>query len=109
MRTVLGVALVVGVVVAIATPAFADRLVIPDPNPTPYSAYASQAVERPWDRQMPEAQLHEQPIGKLIAAKLGFGEGSAELFRYRMDNGPSNRAQLDGLIDGGGIRLKLSW
>jgi hypothetical protein len=109
MRAVLTVAIVVGAVVAVATPAFADGLVIPAPNPTPYAAYASQAIERPWDNQQPQAQLHEQPIGQLIATKLGFGEGSAELFRYHMENSSSEHAQLDGLIDGGGIRLKLSW
>ena len=45
----------------------------------------------------------------MLAARFGLAEGTAELFRYRMDNSASEHAQLDGLIDGGGIRLKLSW
>ena len=109
MRALGILAVSVGAVIALATPALADRLIIPDANPEPYSAYASQAIERPWDHQIPETQLHEQPIGELLATKLGFGEGSAELFRYRLENAPSTRTQLDGVVDGGGIRLKLSW
>ena len=44
-----------------------------------------------------------------IAAKLGLVEGSAELFRYRVEDAPSNKTVLDGAIDGGGIRFRLSW
>jgi hypothetical protein len=89
--------------------ASAARLVIPDSNPEPYSAYSMQAIEQPWRTQQPETQLHEQPIGELLAARLGLAEGSAELFRYNLENAPSTRTQLDGVIDGGGIRLKLTW
>jgi hypothetical protein len=96
-------------VFAVAGPASAARLVIPDSNPEPYSAYATQAIEQPWHSQQPETQLHEQPIGELLAARLGLAEGSAELFRYNLENAPSTRTQLDGVIDGGGIRLKLTW
>ncbi len=94
---------------AAAGPASAARLVIPDSNPEPYSAYATHAIEQPWTSQRPETQLHEQPIGEIIAARLGLAEGSAELFRYNLENAPSTRTQLDGVIDGGGIRLKLTW
>ncbi|HEY4944476.1 MAG TPA: hypothetical protein VII56_23810 [Rhizomicrobium sp.] len=90
-------------------PASAARLVMPDNNPAPYAAYASKAIEQPWSPQRPEMELHEQPFGELIAARLGFAQGSAELFRYRLENAPSTRTQLDGMIDGGGIKLKLTW
>jgi hypothetical protein len=109
MRVLLALAVLIGTALAAAAPASAARLVIPDANPTSYSAYASQAIEQPWNSQRPEPQLHEQPLGELLATRLGFAQGSAELFRYRLDNAPSTRAQLDGVIDGGGIRLKLTW
>src|ERR1700712_3029297 len=92
-----------------AGPVCAAPIVMPDSNPEPYSAYASKAIEQPWLPQRADTQLREQPLGEVLAARFGLAEGSAELFRYNVENGPSTRAQLDGVIDGGGIRLKLSW
>ena len=109
MRTGSFVMIVFSAAIGAAGPACAARLVMPDNNPAPYSAYASRTIEQPWLPQQPEPQLREQPIGEILAARLGFAQGSAELFRYHLENGPSTRAQLDGVIDGGGLRLKLSW
>ena len=109
MRSGSVIVLALTAALAAGGPASAARLVIPDSNPEPYSAYATRAIEQPWNSQRPETQLHEQPIGELLAARLGLAEGSAELFRYNLENAPSTRTQLDGVIDGGGIRLKLTW
>src|SRR5271154_6967966 len=107
MRTRSRVLIALSAAFAAAAPASAARFVMPpDENSPPYAAYASKAIEQPWAPQRPDLELHEQPFGELIAARLGFAEGSAELFRYRLENAPSARTQLDGLVDGGGIKLK---
>ena len=74
-----------------------------------YSAYLSQPIERPWSPQRPDAQLVERPIGDVIAMKLGIVRGSAQLFRFHLENAPSSATELRGQIDGGGIKLKLDW
>ena len=109
MRTGSLALIVLSVAFGVAGPASAARFVMSDNSPAPYSAYASQAIEQPWQPQRPDTELHEQPLGEVLATRLGLVEGSAELFRYRLENAPSTRTQLDGLIDGGGIKLKLSW
>jgi hypothetical protein len=53
--------------------------------------------------------LVEHPIGDIIAMKLGIAQGSAQLFRFRLENAPSNATELRGQIDGAGIKLKLNW
>src|ERR1700742_64364 len=108
MRVLRRAALAVGMAAGLAAPAGAAQLVMPSPQPESYQAYSSQAIQHPWDSQTPKAQLVEKPVGEIIAARLGFAEGSAELFRYHLENAPSSRTQLDGLVDGGGIKLKLS-
>jgi len=96
-------------VTAAASPACAARLNITDDNSVAWSAYSAKQIEQPWAPQRPEAQLTELHIADLIAAKLGMATGSAELFRYRLENAPSSSTILRGQIDGGGVRLKLSW
>ena len=54
-------------------------------------------------------RLTEKPVGELIAARLGLANGRAELFRFRVENAPSDKTMLDGVFDGGGIKLKLTW
>jgi|SRR4029079_13328287 hypothetical protein len=93
----------------VATEASAARLNIPDDNGVHYSAYFSKAIEQPWAPQRPEAELSEQHLADIVATKLGVARGSAELFRYRLENAPSNATVLRGQIDGGGIKLKLTW
>jgi hypothetical protein len=41
--------------------------------------------------------------------KLGIAQGSAQLFRFRLENAPSNSTELRGQIDGAGIKIKLNW
>lgn len=100
-------ALLIGL--AFAAPACAAGLVMPGATPETYQAYETQAVSQPWSSQQPNARLVERPIGEIIATRLGIAKGSAELFRYHLENAPSARTQIYGLVDGGGIKLKLSW
>jgi hypothetical protein len=109
MRTAFHVAVLVGSALCAATPACAVSLYIPNDFNGAYSAYASQPIERPWAPQHPEAQLVEQPIGDIIAMKLGIAKGSAQLFHFRLENAPSSATELRGQIDGAGIKLKLNW
>ena len=99
----------IGAALSAATPACAARLDIPDDNSVAWAAYSSKQIEQPWAPQRPEPQLSEMHIADLIAAKLGVARGSAELFRYRLENAPSSSTILHGQIDGGGVRLKLTW
>lgn len=109
MRTPLYFAILLVTAAAAASPACAARLTIPDDNRVAWSAYSSSQIEQPWSTQRPEAQLTEMHIADLIAAKLGVATGSAELFRYRLENAPSSSTVIRGQIDGGGVRLKLTW
>lgn len=92
-----------------AGPACAAQLRIPDAEPTPATAYSTPAIAEPWAGQRAVPVMKERPIGELIATRLGLVEGSAELFRYRVENAPSGTTMLDGVVDGGGIKLKLTW
>jgi hypothetical protein len=94
--------------VAAANGALADPLVLQE-RPATVAAYAAKPVEQPWQPERPLPTLNQQPIGELIATRLGIAEGSAELFRFRVENAPSDKTMLDGVIDGGGIKLKLTW
>ena len=87
----------------------AASLTFPAGSNVAYSAYSAKAIEQPWAPQRPDVQLSEQHIADLVAARLGIAKGSAELFRYRLENAPSNATVLRGQIDGAGIRLKFSW
>ncbi len=109
MRTPLIIAFLLVTAVAAASPACAAKLNIRDDNSVAWSAYSSNQIEQPWAPQRPESQLTELRIADLIAAKLGVARGSAELFRYRLENAPSSSTILRGQIDGGGVRLKLTW
>ena len=109
MRTVVNVSILLGTAIFAATPVCAATLNIPNDFHAAYSAYASQPIERPWAPQRPEPQLVEHPIGDIIAMKLGIAQGSAQLFRFRLENAPSNATVLRGQIDGAGIKLKLNW
>jgi hypothetical protein len=109
MRTPLHIALPMGFALAAASPACAARLVIPTDNTVAWPAYSSRQIEQPWATQRQEAQLTERRIADLIATRLGVAQGSAELFRYRLENALSSSTIIKGQIDGGGIRLKLNW
>ena len=85
-------------------------IVMPDANPAAnFSAYHAQRIEQPWTGEQPTTRIAEQPIGEVISRRLGLVDGSAQLFRYQVQGAPSDKTVLDGAIDGGGIRLKLSW
>jgi hypothetical protein len=92
-----------------AGPAAAGGFVIPEQKPAHFDAYASPVIAHPWVDERPEPRLKETPLGDLIATRIGLVNGSAELFRYRVEDAPSEKTVLDGMIDGGGIKLKLSW
>ena len=109
MRTRSYVSLLLGAALFAAAPARAADLSIPSDFHGAYSAYSSQPIERPWTPQRPEAQLVEHPIGDIIAMKLGIAQGSAQLFRFRLENAPSSATELRGQIDGAGIKIKLNW
>ncbi len=94
---------------AIAGPASAAELVMPDAKPVYANAYDRPEIAQPWASEQPNLKLTERPIGELIAVRLGLADGQAELFSYHLENAPSDKTMLDGVIDGGGVRLKLTW
>jgi hypothetical protein len=110
MRRKAHILLACGAVLTASGPACAGQLVIPDANsPTAYRAYTTRSVEQPWAPSPHIPVLVQTPVANLIAAQLGFAEGHAELFRYRVEDAPSAKTVFDGTIAGGGIRLRLSW
>jgi hypothetical protein len=96
-----------GTALTAATPACAARLILPDEANPLYATLPP--ADQVWQPQRPETRLVERPIADLIATRLGLVKGSAELFRYHLVNAPTNNAMLRGQIDGGGIKLKLTW
>ncbi len=93
-----------------AAEARAAVLFIPETKPAANTAaYNAPRIEQPWVGETPVARVAEQPIGEVISRRRGLVDGSAELFRYRVEGAPSNKTMLDGVIDGGGIKLKLTW
>jgi len=96
-------------IAAMAGPADAAALVMPDAKPVYTSAYDRPEIAQPWVSEQPSLKLTERPVGELIAVKLGLADGQAELFSYRLENAPSDKTVLNGVIDGGGVRLKLTW
>jgi hypothetical protein len=109
MRTPIAVVAFLGSALCAAGPSCAAGLYIPNDFHAAYSAYGSQPIEQPWAPHRPEPQLVEHPIGDIIAMKLGIAKGSAQLFRFRLENAPSSSTELRGQIDGAGIKLKLNW
>jgi len=85
----------------------AAQLVIFEPKPVFYSTFSGPPP--PWIHEQPDLRLTEKPVGEIIALKLGFAEGRAELFRFHLENAPSDKTMLDGAVDGGGLKLKLTW
>jgi hypothetical protein len=88
----------------------ASGLVIPDANsPAAYRTYATQPPDQPWAPASHVPVQVQTPVAGLIAAQLGLVQGRVELFRYRVENAPSAKTVFNGTIDGGGIRVRLSW
>ena len=100
--------LMVSAALLAASAARARPLIMPQDKPVHFDAYNTPRIEQPWVNQVPDSRLAEKPIGDALRARLGIGDGSAELFRFEED-GPSNHAVLDGVVSGGGIKLKLNW
>lgn len=96
-------------VLAASGPVCAAPLRMPDERPSGFEAYSSPQIAEPWAGQRAVPVMRERPIGELIATRLGLVEGSAELFRYRVENAPSDATMFNGVVDGGGIKLKLTW
>lgn len=109
MRAPVKFAVAVGALGMVSAGACAEPVVIVNHNPATYYAFAAGSNEPPWEPRHPHLRLVERPIGELIAAKLGFARGNAELFRYQLEDAPSKSTRLDGMIEGAGIKLKISW
>jgi hypothetical protein len=104
------VALLLGTAAVVAaTPACAQRMTIADDNmPAFYQAYNSQATTPSLLSPM-NSRLVERPLAEIILTRLGIAEGKVVLFRYRLEDAPSQATVLNGVVDGGGFKLKLSW
>ena len=109
MRALAKCCVLFGAVLAGSTGATAAELTIVINTPVFRIDVPSQMVEQPWVSQQLTSQLVERPVADIISTKLGIGEGRVEFFRYRLENAPSNATVLDGVVDGGGIKLKLTW
>ncbi|HJW41253.1 MAG TPA: hypothetical protein VJ476_08500 [Rhizomicrobium sp.] len=105
MRAVLTVSAVLAA--ASGGPAAAAQLVLPEPKPVFSDTYSEPSP--PWIHEQPNFALTEKPVGEIIAIKLGFAEGRAELFRYNLEDASSEKTTLDGVVEGGGLKLKLTW
>ena len=71
--------------------------------------YTPPLGERSFQEQQPEERVRETPVADIIATRLGLTDGTVELFRYRTDNGTADGRNFDGVVDGGGLKLKLTW
>lgn len=109
MRALIQIALSLGVLTASTLSASGVQIEIVDNHGATHDVLSVQPVERPWTWQRPSSNLVERPVADLLSAKLGLGEGKVELFRYRLEDAPSNATILDGVVDGAGIKLKLKW
>ena len=107
MPTLLAVLLCL--VLGAAGPACAERLIIPDETAALPAALYADRFDQPWAPRHPQPTLVERPIAEVIAMKLGLVQGSAQLFRFRLENAPSKATILRGEINGGGVRLRLTW
>ncbi len=90
-----------------STAAQAAALVIPNAQPLP--ARAEPSAETAWTGRLPIVPPQARPVGDVIAARLGIAGGHAELFRIRVEEAPSDKTVLDGVVDGRGFKLKLTW
>jgi len=95
--------------VLVAAPALAQRVTIADDRPALYSAYSLQTIEPPWIPRRQSPLLVGRPLADVVSTKLGIAEGRVELFRYSLENAQSNATVVDGVVNGAGIRLRLSW
>lgn len=86
-------------------PACAAPLVMPVYKPALDQFQTGQTPEG----RRADFHLTERPVGEVIAIRLGIAQGRAELFRFRVENAPSDKTMLDGVVDGGGLKLKLTW
>jgi len=109
MSSLAKVAVLFGSALVSATQACAHSLTIADEKPAFYHADSGQMIAPPWALQGTEPSLVAYPLADVISARLGISEGKVELFRYRLENAPSKATVLYGIVDGGGIRLELSW
>jgi len=95
--------------VAVATPAFARRVMIADSGPTLFQTYPTQLIAPSWAREASNPRPLEYPSIDVLSSELGIDEGKVELFHYGLENAPSKATVLSGVVDGDGIRLKVSW
>ena len=98
-----------GAILVGVTGATAAELTITNNKPVFHIDTSPQRVQQTWVTQRLDPQLVERPIADIISTRLGIGEGKVEFFRYRLENAPSNATVLDGVVDGGGIKLKITW
>lgn len=70
---------------------------------------SSPSAARSWALQATDPRLLEYPSTDVLSSELGVDEGKVELFHYGLEHAPSKGTVLSGVVDGGGIRLKVSW
>ena len=110
MRKPIYIAALFGVAVLSACPASAARLQLPDNEDHAwFVAPDGWRIGQPGDAHRVDTTLIARPIGDVIAMKLGLVRGRVQLFRFHIENAPSNATLLRGEIDGGGVKLKLTW
>ena len=109
MRTLIKVATLLSSLITLSMPARAGHLTIVDDNPISFDAHSSQWIEQPWPSERPHQHLVERPFAELLATKLGIAQGKVELFRFQIENAPSRGTMLNGVVDGVGVKLKLTW
>ncbi len=106
----LGIA-IAAVSLLLVQPALADHLVMPnDEDPAAIRYDMTQRDQtQPFAQQRPDSALVERPIAEVIAARLGVAQGSFQLFRYQVENAPSSSTVMRAVVDGGGLKFKVTW
>jgi hypothetical protein len=88
-----------------ATPACARRVTI---EGRPYESPFSQTIALPSVIEKTDRPA-AYPSTDMLSSGLGIEEGKLEFFHYSLEHAPSKATVLEGVVDGDGIRLKMSW
>jgi len=78
-------------------------------GPTLFQTYSAQSIAPSWALRATNPRPLEYPSTDVLSSELGIDEGKVELFHYGLENAPSKATVLSGVVDGDGIRLKVSW
>jgi hypothetical protein len=88
-----------------ATPAYARRVTIAS---WPYESPFAQTIALPSAIEKTDRPA-TYPSTDLLSSGLGIEEGKLQFFHYSLEHAPSKATVLEGVVDGDGIRLKMSW